>query len=38
MRMIEIPIKTDDWDDQEGEFEETLFYHFLNIGWVVAER
>jgi hypothetical protein len=31
---VEIPIKTDGWD-KDGEFDPTLYFHFLNLGWNV---
>ena len=34
---IEIPSKIDGWDDPDGEFNETEFYHFLNIGWIAED-
>lgn len=36
--VLEIPSRVAGWDDEEGEWDETLFYHFMNIGWTVEEE
>jgi len=34
---LEIPSLTDDWDKQDGEFDETWYLHMLNFGFRVDE-
>lgn len=35
--MIENPLKTDGWD-KDGDFDETLYLHFINIGWIPEDE
>lgn len=34
---FEIPLKTSGWDDENGDFDATMYFHFLNLGWVNDE-
>jgi len=28
---FEIPLEN--WDDENGDFNETVYFHFVNLGW-----
>ena len=34
--VYEISCVTDDWDKDDSDFNETLYFHLVNLGWETA--